>query len=97
MREILYFQLGNYSNYIGTHFWNTQEAYLSQQSGDEGPVDDQVSLAERQDPDVRFISMSFLNARAVKGRRILSEGPYVWLERLDMLCVSVNFNWTCLG
>jgi len=77
MREILYFQLGNYSNYIGTHFWNTQEAYLSQQSGDEGPVDDQVSLAERQDPDVRFISMSFLNARAVKGRRILSEGPYV--------------------
>ncbi|KAL9710790.1 mtDNA inheritance, partitioning of the mitochondrial organelle [Leucoagaricus gongylophorus] len=51
MREILYFQLGNYSNYIGTHFWNTQEAYLSQQSGDEGPIDDQVSLAERQDPD----------------------------------------------
>jgi len=62
MREILYFQLGNYSNYIGTHFWNIQEAYPSQQSGDEGPIDDQISLTERQNPDVRLFSCLFIYA-----------------------------------
>ena len=62
MREILYFQLGNYSNYIGTHFWNIQEAYLSQQSGNEGSIDDQISLTERQSPNVRLFSCLFIYA-----------------------------------
>lgn len=29
MREIVYIQAGNFSSYIGTHFWNTQDAYLN--------------------------------------------------------------------
>lgn len=62
MREILYFQLGNYSNYIGTHFWNIQEAYPSQQPGDEGPIDDQISFTERQDPNVRLFSCFLMYA-----------------------------------
>ena len=28
MKEIIYIQAGNFANYIGTHFWNTQESYL---------------------------------------------------------------------
>ena len=28
-REILTFQLGNYSNYIGTHWWNIQVSIAS--------------------------------------------------------------------
>ncbi|KAE9407478.1 tubulin nucleotide-binding domain-like protein [Gymnopus androsaceus JB14] len=29
MREILYVQAGNLANYVGTHFWNTQESYFT--------------------------------------------------------------------
>ncbi|KAJ7505868.1 Misato segment II tubulin-like domain-containing protein [Mycena galericulata] len=34
MKEILYIQAGEPANYIGTHFWNTQESYFTY--GDEG-------------------------------------------------------------
>jgi len=34
MREILYVQAGNFANYIGTHFWNAQDCYLSEHDGD---------------------------------------------------------------
>ncbi|KAG6817849.1 hypothetical protein H0H87_001681 [Tephrocybe sp. NHM501043] len=34
MREIIYIQAGKLSNYTGTHFWNTQENYLAEDSGD---------------------------------------------------------------
>ena len=29
MKEIIYVQAGNFSNYIGTHFWNAQESYFT--------------------------------------------------------------------
>ncbi|KAJ3573277.1 hypothetical protein NP233_g2520 [Leucocoprinus birnbaumii] len=51
MREILYLQAGNYSNFISTHFWNTQDAYGLTQSSDENPVEDQVSFTERYTPN----------------------------------------------
>ncbi|TFK19554.1 tubulin nucleotide-binding domain-like protein [Coprinopsis marcescibilis] len=41
MREILYIQAGPFSNFVGTHFWNTQEAYLSDEDGN---IDPQVSF-----------------------------------------------------
>ncbi|KAJ7465029.1 Misato segment II tubulin-like domain-containing protein [Mycena latifolia] len=34
MKEILYIQAGSQANYIGTHFWNTQESYFT--SDEEG-------------------------------------------------------------
>ncbi|KAF9041814.1 tubulin nucleotide-binding domain-like protein [Hymenopellis radicata] len=34
MREILYIQAGQLSNYVGAHFWNTQEAYLADDDND---------------------------------------------------------------
>jgi hypothetical protein len=36
MREIIYLQLGNSSNYIGTHFWNIQQAYFTYGDDEEG-------------------------------------------------------------
>ncbi len=50
MREILYLQAGNYSNYVGTHFWNTQDMYRSLDEGNQ--VDDSISFTERQNSDV---------------------------------------------
>ena len=41
MKEILYIQAGNFSNYVGTHFWNTQESYLSDEDSN---IDAQVSF-----------------------------------------------------
>ncbi|KAG0056256.1 mtDNA inheritance, partitioning of the mitochondrial organelle [Gryganskiella cystojenkinii] len=36
MHEIITLQFGHYSNYVGTHYWNTQEAHFNyQQVGDE--------------------------------------------------------------
>ncbi|KAI0717734.1 tubulin nucleotide-binding domain-like protein [Cerioporus squamosus] len=29
MKEILYIQAGSFANFIGTHFWNTQESYFT--------------------------------------------------------------------
>ncbi|KAF9446263.1 tubulin nucleotide-binding domain-like protein [Macrolepiota fuliginosa MF-IS2] len=49
MREILYLQAGNYSNYVGTHFWNTQREYAITDKGDQ--VDDNISFTQRHDPD----------------------------------------------
>ena len=38
-REIITLQLGNYSNFIGAHFWNIQEAgFIYQTSDSPSPV-----------------------------------------------------------
>ncbi|RDA88484.1 hypothetical protein CP532_6604 [Ophiocordyceps camponoti-leonardi (nom. inval.)] len=46
MREIVTLQLGNFSNYTATHFWNAQESYFTYDDGDDGqappPVDHNV-------------------------------------------------------
>ncbi|KAL1744807.1 Misato segment II tubulin-like domain-containing protein [Schizophyllum fasciatum] len=44
MREILYIQSGNAANYVGSHFWNAQECYLTDQ--DENAYDRQVSFRD---------------------------------------------------
>ncbi|KAJ7051764.1 Misato segment II tubulin-like domain-containing protein [Mycena amicta] len=50
MKEILYIQAGSRANYVGTHFWNTQESYLSRDEavgpGEEAEVDHGVSFRE---------------------------------------------------
>ncbi|KAF8055192.1 mtDNA inheritance protein Dml1 [Lyophyllum atratum] len=45
MKEIVYIQAGSLSNYTGTHFWNTQETYLAEESAD-SPYDFDVSFRE---------------------------------------------------
>ncbi|ETS83380.1 Protein dml-1 [Pestalotiopsis fici W106-1] len=42
MREIITLQLGQQSNYLGTHFWNTQESYFTYGEEGESPVDHDV-------------------------------------------------------
>ncbi|PPQ72434.1 hypothetical protein CVT24_003129 [Panaeolus cyanescens] len=47
MKEIVYIQAGKRSNYAGTHFWNTQETYLSNAGSQEAlDVDQDVSLMD---------------------------------------------------
>ena len=50
MKEILYIQAGSLANYVGTHFWNTEESYFMYGSGDddeeEGLVSNDVSFRE---------------------------------------------------
>ncbi|KAF5368284.1 hypothetical protein D9757_010517 [Collybiopsis confluens] len=48
MREILYVQAGNSANYIGTHFWNTQESYFTYSDDEDPIVDHDVSFREGQ-------------------------------------------------
>ncbi|KAI1369081.1 tubulin domain-containing protein [Xylaria arbuscula] len=42
MREIITLQLGQQSNYVATHFWNTQESYFTYGADEESPVDHNV-------------------------------------------------------
>ncbi|THU90558.1 tubulin nucleotide-binding domain-like protein [Dendrothele bispora CBS 962.96] len=46
MREILYIQAGTFANYVGTHFWNTQEAYFTYAEEDEPFVCHDISFRE---------------------------------------------------
>ncbi|KAF5340043.1 hypothetical protein D9611_012424 [Ephemerocybe angulata] len=44
MKEILYIQAGNHANYVGTHFWNTQESYLASEDAENAPIDATISF-----------------------------------------------------
>ncbi|KAI0920356.1 hypothetical protein AcV5_010118 [Taiwanofungus camphoratus] len=46
MKEILYIQAGSLSNYIGTHFWNTQESYFTYEEDEEPEVIHDISFRE---------------------------------------------------
>ncbi|KAH7886241.1 Misato segment II tubulin-like domain-containing protein [Phlebopus sp. FC_14] len=50
MREIIYIQAGSFSNYIGTHFWNTQESYFTYDEGEPSIADHGISFMEGRDP-----------------------------------------------
>lgn len=50
MKEILFIQAGELSNYTGTHFWNTQESYLAlNESQDYAGIDPGVAFCENVD------------------------------------------------
>ncbi|KAI6091953.1 tubulin nucleotide-binding domain-like protein [Hypoxylon rubiginosum] len=42
MREIVTLQLGQQSNYLANHFWNTQESYFTYGAEEESPIDHNV-------------------------------------------------------
>ncbi|KAI1082247.1 tubulin domain-containing protein [Whalleya microplaca] len=42
MREIITLQLGQQSNYLGTHFWNTQESYFTYGADEESPINHDI-------------------------------------------------------
>ncbi|KAF8194333.1 Misato segment II tubulin-like domain-containing protein [Mycena galopus ATCC 62051] len=46
MKEILYIQAGTQANYIGTHFWNTQESYFTHEDGEDPEIDHGISFRE---------------------------------------------------
>ncbi|KAG9003183.1 mtDNA inheritance, partitioning of the mitochondrial organelle [Tulasnella sp. JGI-2019a] len=53
MREIVYLQAGNIANHIGTHFWNTEEAYFHYDDDGDQSKDDDRSI-KYVDHDVSF-------------------------------------------
>lgn len=42
MREIVTLQLGHLSNYVATHFWNTQESYFTYSDTEKPLVDHDI-------------------------------------------------------
>lgn len=58
MREILYVQAGNLANYIGTHFWNTQESYFTYSDDDEALVNHDTSFREGETSKVLSCSIT---------------------------------------
>ncbi|QSZ30556.1 hypothetical protein DSL72_000112 [Monilinia vaccinii-corymbosi] len=42
MHEVITLQLGQKSNYLATHFWNTQESYFTYSAGEESIIDHDV-------------------------------------------------------
>lgn len=55
MKEILYIQAGELSNYVGTHFWNTQESYLQVDESQDSEITSDISFCETKDAQVRGI------------------------------------------
>ncbi|GAB7361876.1 hypothetical protein MBLNU230_g1915t1 [Neophaeotheca triangularis] len=44
MHEIITLQFGQQANYVGTHYWNTQESYFTYSGEDESPVNHDISF-----------------------------------------------------
>ena len=44
MHEIITLQFGQQANYLGTHYWNTQESYFTYGEQDDSPVDHDISF-----------------------------------------------------
>lgn len=54
MREIITLQVGHYANYVGTHFWNTQESYFTFGGGDQSNEANGMSPEKEINHDVLF-------------------------------------------
>ena len=80
MKEILYIQAGELSNYTGTHFWNTQESYLTlDESGDHAGIDPSVAFCENVDDKVSvryLISSSLISLFLIGQAHIMSSLGY---------------------
>ena len=64
MKEVLYVQAGTFANFVGTHFWNTQEGYFTYADDQDPVVYHDRSFREGLNSKVKLISLS--------GRRQLS-------------------------
>ncbi|CAI6336674.1 unnamed protein product [Periconia digitata] len=51
MHEIVTLQFGSQSNYLGTHFWNTQESYFTYPPEPESPVNHDILFRQGIAPD----------------------------------------------
>jgi hypothetical protein len=72
MKEILYIQAGSFANYIGTHFWNTQEAYITDDEIiEDHAVSHGTSFQERFSPQVCPLRVTYTktsNGERLQGR-----------------------------
>ncbi|KAF8957165.1 mtDNA inheritance protein Dml1 [Flammula alnicola] len=92
MKEIIYIQAGNFSNYTGAHCWNTQESYFSYNDSDDSDVEAGISFCESADAQERstlyprlllfdrksnFGTLAGRNALASLGEDVVEE-PALW-------------------
>ena len=71
MKEVLYVQAGTFANFVGTHFWNTQEGYFT--------------YADDQDPVVYHEIYGIYEGldTGVPGKLISGEGAHEYAARLE--------------
>lgn len=58
MKEILYIQAGPFANFVGTHFWNTQESYFTYEDGQDPAVFHDRSFREGLNNKVKNASFT---------------------------------------
>ncbi|KAF2641797.1 tubulin nucleotide-binding domain-like protein [Massarina eburnea CBS 473.64] len=93
MHEIITLQFGQRSNYLGTHFWNTQESYFTYPPEPESPVNHDILFRQGVAPDGSdtftprtliydlknaFGSMKKVNALYEREEDVNIEGSGVW-------------------
>ena len=82
MREIIYVQAGTTANYVGTHFWNSQDYYATLDGeGDEHErIDHAKSFSVREDVETVRVMMSLEVLRPARDGfssvQILSDQDY---------------------
>ena len=88
MKEILYIQAGTLPNYVGTHFWNTQESYFQYDGDadangtDEPEINHDISFREGLSPKVGLQSeSSFVSPKAQ------------WRRSIRVILHSVHDSW----
>jgi len=59
MKEILYIQAGTFANHVGTHFWNTQEAYFTYTDEEDPFVRHDTSFREGINARASFIYVRY--------------------------------------
>ncbi len=78
MKEILYIQAGSLANFVGTHFWNTQESYFTYDEHEDPSVFHDRSFREGVTSKVVFVDQSVICASLIpiQGRgNILPKTP----------------------
>ena len=73
MKELLYIQAGPFSNYIGTHFWNTQQEYYDREEKvpDYQGISHERSFVAKDDKQVHSIIFCSFYTNALTGKSAL--------------------------
>jgi hypothetical protein len=58
MHEVTYLQFGNLPNYIGTHFWNTQDCYSQEE------VVQEISWSIREEHRIGGVSNRYILSKS---------------------------------
>lgn len=99
MKEIIYIQAGNISNYVGTHFWNAQQSYFTHSGDKEVLFDHDVSFREGVSPRVCHSSPYMFHSpgsdTAVRESRRTAQESSNLTEGVHFIIFLTQFIMTC--